>query len=74
MKNLLRRASLVALLVGVNLVVGSRSSAGAGIWDSQHCQWRRTGLGGCVEGCVTQILWSCGWDPCWLDYSGGCPD
>ncbi len=72
MQSLLRRASLVALLVGLNLVVRTRESAAAETgW--QHCQWMRAWWG-CYQGCVTFIFTSCGNDPCWLDYQTGCPE
>ena len=71
MQSLLRRASLIALLVGVNLVVSSHESAAELAW--QHCQWISTGNGGCAQGCTAMIFANCGDSPCWLDYEGGCP-
>jgi hypothetical protein len=71
MRNLLRKASLVALLVGVNLVVGARESTGEQVPLIQHCQWMRAGWG-CYEGCRTWYLTNCGQEPCFE--GSGCPE
>jgi hypothetical protein len=69
MRSLLRKAALVVLLVGVNLVVSARESTAAD-YKNQICQYKRASWG-CYQGCTDWPMTSCG-DP-WCAPNDGCP-